>query len=85
MAYYLYVLKSQKTDKFYIGISNNPQRRLEFHNSIEKGFTARYRPWEIAFIKEFLDKPEALKAEKRVKSWKSKIMTQKLIDGLIDV
>ncbi|MBI3587203.1 MAG: GIY-YIG nuclease family protein [Ignavibacteriales bacterium] len=85
MTYYLYILKSQKTDKFYTGISNDPRRRLEFHNSVEKGFTARYRPWEIAFTKEFPDKFDALKAEKKVKSWKSKAMIQKLIDGLIGI
>ncbi len=56
MKYFLYILKSQKADKYYTGISNNPKRRLEFHNILGKGFTARYRPWKIVFLKEFDDK-----------------------------
>ena len=27
----------------------NAEERLDFHKTIEKGFTSRYRPWEIVF------------------------------------
>ncbi len=85
MKYFLYILKSQKADKYYTGISNNPKRRLEFHNSLGKGFTARYRPWEIVFLKEFANKKSALAAEKKIKSWKSKKMIIKIINGEIEI
>ncbi|MEW6508697.1 MAG: GIY-YIG nuclease family protein, partial [Bacteroidota bacterium] len=42
MNWFLYILKSKLNEKHYIGISQNPVRRLEYHNSIEKGFTSRY-------------------------------------------
>jgi putative endonuclease len=85
MSYFLYILKSKVKDKFYIGISANPQRRLTYHNSIEKGFTSRYRPWEIVFTKEFNSKTEALKAERKVKNWKSKRMIELLINGKVQI
>ncbi|GBD89055.1 GIY-YIG nuclease superfamily protein [bacterium BMS3Abin03] len=85
MKYYLYILKSSVKDKFYTGSSDNPPRRLGFHNTIEKGFTARYRPWKIAFTEEFESKSEALKAERKVKSWKSKKMIRKLINREINI
>jgi len=66
-----------------VGISQNPERRLGYHNSFEKGFTSRYRPWEIIFTQKFISKEEALAAERKVKSWKSKKMINKLIDGEI--
>ncbi|MCH7517073.1 MAG: GIY-YIG nuclease family protein, partial [Bacteroidetes bacterium] len=47
MEYNLYILRSIKVYKYYVGISKNPRRRLEYHNTIEKGFTSRYRPWKI--------------------------------------
>ncbi len=81
--YFLYILKSKSFDKFYTGISQNPHRRLEYHNSIEKGFTARYRPWEIVFTKEFDSKHEALLVERKIKNWKSKKMTQRVVSGEI--
>ena len=83
--YSMYILKSISSDKYYIGSSSNPQRRLEYHNTIEKGFTSRYRPWEIVFAEEFPSKSIALQAEKKVKSWKSRKMIERLISGEIEI
>ncbi|MCX8057013.1 MAG: GIY-YIG nuclease family protein [Ignavibacteria bacterium] len=83
--HYLYILKSKITNKYYIGVSENVQRRLEFHNTIEKGFTSRYRPWELVYIQEFKNKSDALKAEKKLKSWKSKVLIEKLINKEIEI
>ena len=85
MKYYLYILKSQVADKYYTGISRNPQVRLEYHNTIEKGFTSRYRPWKIAFVIEFDSKSEAMKAEKKIKNWKSKKMIEKILSVDIEL
>ncbi|MFH1525990.1 MAG: GIY-YIG nuclease family protein [Bacteroidota bacterium] len=59
--------------------------RLEYHNTIEKGFTSRYRPWEIVYRKEYSTKHEALLAERKIKKWKSRIMIEKLIAGEIEI
>jgi len=83
--YYVYILKSLSSGKYYIGSSENPQRRLEFHNKIEKGFTARYRPWGIVFIKEFRDKKSAQSAERKIKSWKNRKMIEKLLTGKVEL
>jgi len=85
MSYFLYILKSQSTEKYYTGISANPELRLSYHNTFEKGFTSRYRPWEIVFTKEFESKEIAHQAELKIKSWKSKTMIEKIISGEISV
>jgi putative endonuclease len=72
-------LKSQLNERYYIGISQNPERRLEYHNSIEKGFTSRYRPWELIFTKKYNSRVEALFAEKKLKSWKSRKAVEEFI------
>lgn len=66
-------------------MSENPERRLEYHNTIERGFTSRYRPWEIVFTKEFSDKISAKAAEDKIKNWKSKKMIELLIAGKISL
>ncbi len=81
MGYFLYILKSKVLDKFYVGISQNPRLRLGYHNTIEKGFTSRYRPWEIVYTQEFRSKSEALAVEQKIKRWKSKKMIERIIDG----
>jgi putative endonuclease len=83
MPFYLYILFSLSVDKYYVGSSKNPIRRLHFYNTIEKGFTSRYRPWRIVFVLEFPSKEVAQVAERKVKSWKSREMIDRLIRGEI--
>lgn len=83
MSCYIYILQSIAFEKYYVGVSDNPELRLTFHNSIEKGFTSRYRPWEIKFTKEYSTKIEAMKVERKIKSWKSKVMIKRVISGEI--
>ena len=80
MKHSLYILQSKSCGKYYVGISQNPEIRVQYHNTIEKGFTSRYRPWEIVFIKEFENKELAMEAERKLKSWKSKKMIKKVIN-----
>jgi putative endonuclease len=82
MVFYLYILRSEIKETYYIGMSNNPERRLHFHNTDDrKSHTTRYRPWEIVYTHEFKTKERALAAERKVKSWKSKKMIRLLIEG----
>ncbi|QOJ30459.1 MAG: GIY-YIG nuclease family protein [Ignavibacteriales bacterium] len=83
MKCFVYILQSESSGKYYIGISENPDRRLEFHNTLEKGFTSRYRPWKIVYTKEFSDRTSAHKVELKLKSWKSKIIMERVISGEI--
>ena len=85
MPYFLYILYSVSGNRYYVGSSDNPSRRIVFHNTLEKGFTSRYRPWKIVLTKEFADKSSAQAAERKVKSWKSRVMIEKLIRGEIDL
>lgn len=85
MKYFLYILKSETHAKYYTGISQNPHRRLEYHNTLEKGFTSRYRPWKMVFVKGYDSKNEALLIEKKIKSWKSKKMIEKVLNGEIEL
>jgi putative endonuclease len=81
MGYSLYILRSKVSDKYYTGISQNPEARLRYHNTLEKGFTSGYRPWEIVFVKEYPNKEQAQRIEKKIKNWKSKIMIKRILTG----
>jgi putative endonuclease len=85
MGYFLYILRSVPSQKYYVGSSDDPKRRLQFHNTIERGFTSRYRPWEIVLVQEFSTKTEALHAERKVKSWKNREMIRKLVEEKIHI
>jgi putative endonuclease len=83
--YYLYILKSIASQTYYTGSSDDPLRRLEYHNHHSKGYTKRYRPWELKFTHLFDSKELAQKAERIIKAWKSKKMIELLINGKISI
>lgn len=79
--YYIYILYSEKFDKYYSGHTDNPHRRLfEHNNSEEVSFTASYRPWKMVALFECgVSRSEAIKIEKFIKKQK----TRKFIETLI--
>ena len=68
MKYFIYILKSIEFDKTYIGITNNPERRLREHNAGKSIYTRKYKPWEIVYNEEVLDRKAAREKEKYFKS-----------------
>jgi len=71
--YTVYVLYSSKYNKIYIGYTSDLKSRFLSHNKLAtKGYTVRYRPWEILFTEDFESKSEAMKREKQLKSGKGR-------------
>ena len=81
--YYLYILESESTGRYYIGQTDNLERRVSEHN--DPGYTGsrttkRFKgPWKLVYSEEFETRPEAMSRERKIKSWKSR----EAIRGLI--
>jgi len=70
---YLYLLENNLNKIFYIGLTNNIERRLEEHNSENKHFTGKMGGvWKLISLKKFKDEGLARKEEKRLKKSKNK-------------
>lgn len=55
MFHYLYILRSEKYNKFYIGFTSRKLNiRLEEHNSGKVSFTSRYLPWKLVYFEGYL-------------------------------
>ena len=82
MMFYLYILRSPKHDKYYIGHSSDPWLRLAHHNTDDKDtFTSKYRPWELAAVFEAGNtRGEALSMERFIKKQKSRKLIEQLIN-----
>ena len=80
--YYVYILYSSNIDKYYIGYSENPDKRLEFHNSeYNKIWSRRGQPWVLKTTIAFDTKTKALKAEKLIKRKKSRAYIEAVINA----
>jgi putative endonuclease len=89
--FYIYILYSQLFDKYYVGHTDDPVRRLNEHNEVaENSYTSRYRPWVLlACYKVGEGRGLAMKIEKHIKKQKSKKYIIELakrdnIDDLVD-
>ncbi len=78
----LYVLYSKKCDKYYIGHTNNIERRLCEHNDVNhKGWTRYHQPWSLVYTEKSIDRSDAMRKEKYLKSLKSRKRIEKYIAG----
>lgn len=66
--YYVYILYSVKLGKKYIGSTSNLRVRYKELNSGKSRFTTRGMPWKLIYYEGFLDKINALKEEKFLKT-----------------
>ena len=67
--YAVYILYSCDWDKIYIGCTSNLIERFRSHNLLSrKGWTVRYRPWEVIHIEIFDEKLQAMHRERFLKS-----------------
>jgi len=65
---YVYILKSLKDSKRYIGLTNNVARRIRQHNNGEVAATKGRRPFELIHVEEYKDRIEATKREQFLKT-----------------
>ncbi|TAN20090.1 MAG: GIY-YIG nuclease family protein [Chitinophagaceae bacterium] len=66
--YYVYVLKSENHYRFYVGMTDNVERRVKEHNSGKTKSTKGYLPWSLLFYEECPSRMEARAREKYLKS-----------------
>jgi putative endonuclease len=67
MAFYVYIIQSEKDNSYYKGYSMNPFIRLQQHNNRESTYTAGKCPWKLVYVEELGSKMEALIREKNLK------------------
>ena len=70
--YFVYAIKSVERKYIYVGISDNPSRRINQHNKGYERTTRPYRPFVTILIEEFADRLAARKREKYLKSGSGK-------------
>ncbi len=66
--HYVYVLKSQKDGKFYVGYTKNIQKRLEEHNSGQVRSTKERRPVKLIYWEGCISPQDATRREKYLKT-----------------
>jgi len=79
LKYYVYIIYSIPKDKYYIGYSANPFKRLAEHNLGATTSTRHRRPWKLVYQEEFQNKHDAILREAEIKSMKSRKYIESII------
>ena len=79
LMYYVYILKSLKTKKLYIGHTDDLVRRLEEHNT-KRGeeYTQQNGPWRLVYNESYPDRSSAVQREIYLKSTRGSQEKKKL-------
>jgi putative endonuclease len=80
LKYFVYAIYSDSRKRRYIGISINPENRLEDHNRGQTKSTKPYRPWKLVYTEVFNSRTEARKREKYLKSG----IGREFLDNVLD-
>ena len=68
MFYYVYVLRSEKDEKFYTGFTKNLDSRVGKHNNGEVSSTKYRRPLRLVYYEASLNQQDAIRREKYLKT-----------------
>ena len=79
MPYWVYILKSERTNQYYSGQTNNVTKRLAKHNNGKVLSTKRNIPWTLIHKEEYKTRSEAIKREREIKDRKSRKYIESLI------
>lgn len=80
----VYILESKKDGSYYIGSTDNFEKRLARHNKGLSRYTKNKRPWVLVYKEDYAARNEAKKREYYLKSFKSRKAIENLIkDGSV--
>jgi putative endonuclease len=75
----LYILQSETTGRFYIGSTQDLDRRLSEHLRGHTPSTRGRGPWNLIYTESFESLLEARRRELQIKRWKSSKMIAALV------
>jgi len=77
--WFTYILYSKKINKYYVGVTEDLNLRLQRHNMGWGRFSKAGIPWEIVYYETYFSKSDALKREREIKNKKSRKFIETLI------
>ena len=70
--YYVYVLKSVRVSRFYVGYCSDLRKRVAEHNNGVTKSTKGFTPWKLIYYEAYTEKQLATKREKQLKNHAAK-------------
>ena len=81
MTFFVYILQSQSTGRYYIGQTKNLIERVAYHNA---GYSLALRnrgPWTLVYSEESSSRSEAVRRESQIKKQKDRRFIEQLVSA----
>ena len=79
MPFHVYIMQSEKDGTYYVGSTQNLERRLAGHNQGRLKHTKPKRPWKLVYRERHPNRASALNRENEIKRRKEPVFIEILI------
>lgn len=83
LVFFLYILRSEKTGRYYIGQTHDLEHRLSLHNQGRVRSTKAFLPWQLVHQESYETRLDSMRRESEIKGYKGGFLFKKLL-GLLD-
>jgi putative endonuclease len=66
--FYIYIIHSQRLQRYYVGSTEIVEKRLQEHNAGKSTSTRAGSPWELIHTESFITRSEAMLHERKIKA-----------------
>ncbi len=79
--FWVYILQSETSGKFYVGQTSDVHDRLTRHNQGRVPSTSSKGPWKLVFSEEYQTRSSACQRELEIKNQKSRSFIERLVQN----
>ncbi len=79
--HYVYIIKSTRDGRYYIGSAEDPEKRLKEHNEGQTRSTRHRGPYRLVYKEPLDTKTDAIKREHEIKRFKGNSRFKRLINN----
>jgi len=77
--FFVYIIYSPSKDRYYVGQTQDLEKRLQDHCNSRSGFTKSVKDWKLVYFEEFETRSESVQREVEIKKKKSRKYIEYLI------
>lgn len=83
--YYVYILRSKASGKWYTGYTSDLRKRFKEHNEGKSTYTKKRGPYELIYYEAYKNKDDARSRELQIKSGTGKAYLRKRINRFLSL
>jgi len=79
--FFVYILQSQSTGRYYVGQTKDLPQRVAYHNANYSRALKNRGPWKLVYFEEFPSRGEAVRRELQIKRQKDRRFLEQLVSA----